>query len=109
MIHEYGFFNMMAPDMQNELIRFLFPEFIHDFQVFFKGCNSIFINRIIVSLQYKSFEHNQLIQSGHAYCHDIFFIRDGSVVVFEPTCYGETILTYEKGTVLNVYQVMLDV
>ena len=50
-----------------------------------------------------------MIQSGNAYCHDIYFIREGGVAVFEPTCYSETILIYEKGTVLNVYQVLMNV
>ena len=81
---------------------------MRDFQFFFDGCNQSFINRIIVSLTYKSFDHNQLIQSSNAYCHDAYFICKGSVAVCEPTCYEEPILIYGKGTVFNTYQILLE-
>ena len=79
-----------------------------DFQFFFEGCNQSFINRIVVSLTYKSFDHNQLIQSSNAFCHEVYFSCKGSVAVCEPTCYEEPILVYGKGTVFNTYQILLE-
>ena len=99
---------MLGTKAQNELTQLLFGHFMKDFQFFFEGCNQSFINRIVVSLTYKSFDHNQLIQSSNAFCYDAYFICKGSVVVCEPTCYEEPILVYEKGTVFNTYQILLE-
>ena len=89
--------------MQNELTQLLFGSFIKDFGIFFQGCNQSFINRIVASLSYKSFEHNQMIQTSKAFCDNVYFICKGNVVVCEPTCYEEPIIVYGKGTVFNSY------
>ena len=58
MVQEYGFFNELAPKLQSQLTQQLFGNFMTNFQVFFDGCNQSFVNRIVVSLNYKSFSHN---------------------------------------------------
>jgi len=53
-----GFFYKLTPKMQEELTSVLFHDFKSKFEDFFSGCNRVFVNQIIVSLSYKSFEQN---------------------------------------------------
>lgn len=106
-IQENDLFNKLSSKMQNELIKMLFGGFMRDFSVFFDECSQSFINRIIVSLTYRSFVHNQLIQSANTTPDELYFICQGAVVVCEPTCYEEPVVVYRKGTVINIYQVLL--
>ena len=100
---------MLKPQLQTELVEYLFGQsIIKEFGSFFDQCERIFINKIVVSFVYRSFEHNQLIQSPKAYCDEVFFIRSGGIVACEPTSYHEPILVYGKGSVINVYQVIMD-
>ena len=107
-ILDYGFYEKLAPSLQTDLINQLFKETICCFADFFRECDQGFVNRVLVSFSLKSFHNEQLIQSANAFCHEIYFVRKGRVVVCEPTCYQEPILVYRKGTVFNVYQVLLN-
>ena len=53
---EFGFYDQLSPKLQNQLTKQLFSKTINEFDEFFRGCDSSFVNRIIVSLSYKSFE-----------------------------------------------------
>ena len=85
----------------------LFSKTINEFSAFFRGCDGSFVNRVIVSLSYKSFEDGQLIQSANDPCTDIYFVKKGGVAVCETTFFHEPILIYGKGAVFNVYQVLM--
>ena len=107
-VTEFGFFDKLPPQMQSELTKHIFWRTEENFSEFFKGCERSFINRIIVSLSQKIFVDEQLIQSANAFCHEVYFVNRGRVAVREPTCYHETILFYGEGSVINVYQVLMD-
>ena len=49
-----------------------------------------------------------MIQSPKAYCDEIFFIRSGGIAFCESTSYHEPIIVFGKGSVINVYQVIMD-
>ena len=49
-----------------------------------------------------------MIQSANAYCNEVYFIRSGGVAICEPTAYKEPIMVYGKGSVVNMYQVIMD-
>ena len=59
LIQEYGFYEMLKPQLQSELIELLFGNSImKEFEPFFSRCERLFVNRMIISLVYRSFEHN---------------------------------------------------
>lgn len=61
-LNEYDFFRVLPPKMQNELIEYLFgQEFRGKFQHIFEGCERTFVNRVIVNLIYKSYNHGEVI------------------------------------------------
>ena len=94
--------------MQRQILDLLFGKFIENFGSFFKDCEEIFINRLTISMTFKSFNHEQLIHSANSKCDDIFFVRKGVVAVYETSCYREAILGYTLGAVLNTYQALMD-
>ena len=49
-----------------------------------------------------------MVQSANAYCDQVYFIRSGGIAICEPTAYQEPILVYGKGSVVNMYQVIMD-
>ena len=90
--------------MQNELIEYLFDqEFRGMFEHIFEGCERTFVNRLIVNLIYKSYRHEEIIQSSKSVCDEVFFIKTGAVAVCEPTCYQEPIVVYGPGSFINLY------
>lgn len=58
-------------------------------------------------MAYNNFEHGQIIQSNMFECDEIHFISKGGVAVCESTCFGEPLLIYKTGAVINLYQVMM--
>ena len=105
---EYSFYNKLPPKMQTELIRFLFKEFLDMFKGVFEDCSEGFVNRIVVSLSYKSFLLNEIIQSANSHCFSVYFITKGGVAACEPTSFREPICVYGPGSFINMYQVILD-
>ena len=100
---------MLKPQLQTELTVFLFQDtVIEKFGTFFGGCDQMFINRIVVSLSYKAFMHNKLVQSPNELGNDVYFIKSGGVAICETTSYLEPILVYPKGSVINLYQVFMN-
>ena len=102
-LNEYDFYNQLTTKMQTELVKHTFYKFLNLFQPVFKGCNETFVNRIVLSLRYISFEHGMLVQSANSYCHDVYFIRKGSIAVVESSCYKDPILVYGPGGFFNMY------
>ena len=49
-----------------------------------------------------------MVQSANAFCDQVYFVRSGSIAICEPTAFQEPILVYGKGSVVNMYQVIMD-
>lgn len=61
-----------------------------------------------MSLAYNSYSHDELVQSSLHKSELVYFIHYGGVAVCEPTCFSEPILVYGPGTIINLYQVLMD-
>ena len=66
------------------------------------------MNRIVVALRYKSFEHNKMILQGKFLAREVYYLTKGSVAVCESTCFKEPIMVYRPGTFLLFYQALLE-
>ena len=66
------------------------------------------MNKIVIGLQYKSFDHNDKIFRGRFNCEECFFILKGGVAVCESTSYKEPIVVYGPGAFFLMYQVLYD-
>lgn len=107
-ITEYDFYHKLPPNLQTELIDQLFKKFLTLHARSFEGCERAFVNRIVVSLRYKSFEHNKMILQGKFLAREAYFLTKGSVAVCESTCFKEPIMVYRPGTFLLFYQALLE-
>ena len=59
LIQEGPLYDMLKPQLQSELVEHLFGETImREFSSIFSLCERVFVNRIIVSFVYRSFQHN---------------------------------------------------
>ena len=59
LIQEGGFYDLLKPQLQSELVEYLFAKTImREFSSVFSLCERGFVNRIIVSFAYRSFQHN---------------------------------------------------
>lgn len=67
-----------------------------------------FINNFIVSLAYRKFYAGQIVQRGGHPIDEIYIIWKGQVVVTEQSEFAEPILVYQRGTVFNLYQVLME-
>ena len=106
-IEEYAFYHQLPPKIQSQTVKFLFRDILSDFSDVFDGCESQFVNSMIVNMSYHNFEHGQTIQSAKYECQEIYFVKQGGIAVCEPTCFGEPILIYGKGAAINLYQCIL--
>lgn len=88
--------------MQTALIDQLFKSFLDLFAVTFADCERAFVNKIVVSLHYKSYYHDQYIKRGNK----CYFITKGGFTVCETSCYNEPIVVYGPGASILLYQVM---
>lgn len=63
---------------------------------------------IVISLQYKSFVHNEAISRGQFNVSEAYFIVRGGVAACESTSYHEPIVVYGPGAVFLMYQILYD-
>ena len=78
------------------------------FSCFFSDCEESFVGRLTISLTFKYFKHLELMQAANSESIEIYFVWEGGVAIYEPSCYMEPILVYRRGAVLNTYQVLMD-
>mmetsp|Transcript_35460 Transcript_35460/g.46675 ORF Transcript_35460/g.46675 Transcript_35460/m.46675 type:complete len:213 (+) Transcript_35460:2-640(+) len=102
-VTEFGFYQKLPPNLQTELIKQLFGTFLKRFASTFEGCECAFVNRIVVSLSYKSFEHNTVFYRGRFEVREAYFVMKGGVAVCESTCYKEPITVYGPGAFILLY------
>lgn len=74
----------------------------------FDGCDVQFVNNMVICLHYNSIEFGVVIQTPFYDCDEVYLIHSGGVAVCEASCYGEPILIYGKGAVINLYEVMMN-
>mmetsp|Transcript_45924 Transcript_45924/g.60872 ORF Transcript_45924/g.60872 Transcript_45924/m.60872 type:complete len:166 (-) Transcript_45924:1484-1981(-) len=94
--------------MQDELIKHLFGPMLIDFNEFFDGFESQFVNNLIVMMSYSHFDHGQIIQAAKYESSEVYFVSQGGVAVCEATCFTEPILIYTKGAAINLYQILMN-
>ena len=107
-VTEYDFFKQLTPKIQDQVVKLLFQDTLADFSDFFAGCESQFVNNMIVSMTFRYFTHGQTIQSAKYECQEIYLVKSGGIAVCEPTCFSEPILIYGKGSAVNLYQCLLN-
>ena len=73
------------------------------FKTTFDGLERAFVNKIIVSLKYKSFLHNTKIFNGKFQVQEAYFVIKGNVAVCESSCYNEPIMVNRPGHFILLY------
>ena len=86
----------------------LFGKFIGLFNETFSKLESSFVNLIVVSLDYKRFDHDMPIARYKFSAQECYFIVKGGVAVCETSCYSEPINVYGPGAFILVYQLLLE-
>jgi len=78
---EQQFYCKMPPALQTQLIRSLFGNFINKFHNFFAGCQTHFINEIVINMYCRFFTSMKDCISHKEDVKTVFFIQEGRVVI----------------------------
>lgn len=93
--------------MQQQLVYHIFPSFIFEFRAVFNGCERQFTSNLVMSLSYNFYEHGVTIQSAQYDVTEIYLVYRGGIAICEPTCFNEPILIYNRGAIINLYQILM--
>lgn len=86
----------------------MFGYFLDVFDDLFKDCEPQFVNNIVVMLRFNVYNHGQIIQSPMYDCSDLHLVQTGGIAVCESSSFGEPILVYGKGAVVNLYNILMN-
>jgi len=102
-IEEYGFWDLCRVKDQSLIIRELFSEQRLKLDQLLDGCEENFINNFIISFSYRTYLAGEVMQHGDRESFEICIVWDGQVAVEEMTEFGEPVLVYTRGAVVNLY------
>ena len=114
---EFDFYHRLSPKLQNDLIVQLFGNqgnphnknnFLYKFKEFFCELDQQFINNLVATLTFQRFRHGVKIQSAQYDAEEVYFVNKGGIAVSEATCYSEPLLIYGEGSVINLYQILMN-
>ena len=107
-IEEYGFWDMCTAKDQMMIVKELFSDILEEMEPILNGCEQNFISNFIVSFSYRTYLAGEVVQRGDQETFEIGIVWDGNIVCVEQTEFGEPILVYMKGAIINLYQIMMD-
>lgn len=106
-IEEGGFWDMLSTKYQTMIIKELFSDVKLVLKPLIGGCESGFINNFIISFSYRSIYAGMRIAQIDLEA-DLFIVWKGAVAVCEQSEFEEPIVVYQKGTPVNLYQIMME-
>ena len=91
------------------IVDFLFGDIVKCLDSLLYGCESAFVSNFIVSFAYRKIHAGMMVQKSDWEFSELFIVWHGAVAVCETTEFHEPVLIYERGSVFNLYQLLMDV
>ena len=90
------------------IVDFLFGDIVEEMTFILFGCESAFVSNFIVSFAFRKVYAGEVLQYAQQESFELFIVWQGAVAVCETTQFQEPVVLYERGTVFNLYQLMMD-